>query len=210
MNEHFDDAHRTLEQRALRNVRGLVDKLEAEERSRNTVAAKWAIALVLVIVAAGVIVALTVGMDSSPREIVIAPGQSVASNAPPPSGPPEVPGLRRAFVGSDKEARFASYVQQYSRKIESFGKSNYPREARGVDATVQVTAAIRSDGSVQSVQVNKSSGNPALDAAASRLVTSAQPFDEFSVHSLYDLDILHITKTFTFTKGTTANQGKSK
>lgn len=53
MNMPTDDARRELEQRALRNVRGLVDKVEtqdmADKRSERRMIARFAIGVVVVI-----------------------------------------------------------------------------------------------------------------------------------------------------------------
>ena len=55
MNTPTDDAQRDLEQRALRNVRGLVDKVESQEladkRSERRMIARFAIGIVVVVAA---------------------------------------------------------------------------------------------------------------------------------------------------------------
>jgi protein TonB len=190
MSEHLDDAQRILEQRALRNVRGLVDKLEAEERERSAAGKQFAFTVLLVILAIVIVVILsTYTYRPAPSTVV------VQSSTPSPIVPG---GLRRAFVGSGKGTPFAAYVDEFSRRVELVTNSNYPSTIRGVHGTVKLTAAIRSDGSLERVEVNRSSGNPILDATAVGLVTSAQPFQAFAAYSLTDVDILHITRTLTF------------
>ena len=61
--------------------------------------------------------------------------------------------------------------------------------------------SIRADGSVENVEVNRSSGQRVLDAAAVKIVEMAAPFAPFPPDIRRDTDILHITRTWTFTKG---------
>lgn len=51
MSQPDDHAQRDLEKRALRNVRGLVDKMEDRDRADNKAAARIAVVLVVVAVA---------------------------------------------------------------------------------------------------------------------------------------------------------------
>jgi len=61
--------------------------------------------------------------------------------------------------------------------------------------------SIRADGSLEAVEVNKSSGSRILDAAAVKIVEMAAPYAAFPPDVRRDTDILHITRTWTFTKG---------
>ena len=61
--------------------------------------------------------------------------------------------------------------------------------------------SIRADGSVEGVDVSKSSGHRILDAAASKIVEMAAPYASFPPDIRRDTDILHITRTWSFTKG---------
>ena len=49
--------------------------------------------------------------------------------------------------------------------------------------------------------MNRSSGHKVLDQAAIRIVRLASPFERFPTNIKSDTDILHITRTWTFTKG---------
>ena len=68
MNAPSDDAQRDLEQRALRNVRGLVDKVEgqdlADKRSERRLLKGLAIGAVVLCVVLGVLFAYTAGKQS--------------------------------------------------------------------------------------------------------------------------------------------------
>jgi protein TonB len=110
---------------------------------------------------------------------------------------------KRKFVGARaQEYRFAQYVDNWRLKIERIGNLNYPSEAkaRRLYGSLQLTVAIKADGEVESVEVNRSSGHKVLDQAAIRIVRLASPFDRFPDAIRSDTDILHITRTWTFTR----------
>jgi protein TonB len=110
---------------------------------------------------------------------------------------------KRQFVGARaSEYRFAQYVDKWRQKIERVGNLNYPEEAKAkkIYGSLQLTVAIKADGEVESVEVNRSSGYKVLDQAAIRIVRLASPFDRFPQNIRVDTDILHITRTWTFTR----------
>ena len=110
---------------------------------------------------------------------------------------------KRKFVGARaSEYRFAQYVDNWRLKIERIGNLNYPEEAktRKLYGSLQLTVAIKADGEVESVEINRSSGHKVLDQAAIRIVRLASPFDRFPQNIRVDTDILHITRTWTFTR----------
>jgi protein TonB len=109
---------------------------------------------------------------------------------------------RRRFVGArTQEYRFARYIEDWRQKIERVGELNYPQAARDqkLSGHVLVTVAIRADGSVEHVNIDRPSGNKVLDEAARRIVQLAAPFASFSTDIAKDVDVLHITRTWTFT-----------
>ena len=111
---------------------------------------------------------------------------------------------KRKFVGARaSEYRFAQYVDNWRLKIERVGNLNYPQEAkaRKLYGSLQLTVAIKADGEVESVEVSRSSGHKVIDQAAIRIVRLAAPFDRFPSNIRTDTDILHITRTWTFTRG---------
>ena len=75
------------------------------------------------------------------------------------------------------------------------------QKARRIYGSLQMTVAIKADGEVEGVEINRSSGHKVLDQAAIRIVRLASPFDRFPANIKADTDILHITRTWTFTKG---------
>ena len=110
---------------------------------------------------------------------------------------------KRQFVGARaSESRFALYVDNWRQKIERVGNLNYPQEARQrkIYGSLQITVAIKANGEIESVEINRRSGHKVLDDAALRIVRLASPFEPFPPNIRVDTDILHITRTWTFTK----------
>ena len=116
---------------------------------------------------------------------------------------------RKQFLGARvPEPRFAAYLKEWVARIEQIGNVNYPAEARGrIYGKVRLTAYIRADGSIENVQIEKSSGSVVLDLAALRIVQVASPFAPFPPEISRDTDILVITRTWTFARGTDSNDG---
>ena len=111
---------------------------------------------------------------------------------------------KRRFVGARaEEYRFARYVEDWRLKIERVGNLNYPEAARALKlyGSLLLTVSIRADGGIESVSVNRSSGHRVLDAAAVHIVEMSAPFAIFPPDIKRDTDILHITRTWTFTRG---------
>lgn len=111
---------------------------------------------------------------------------------------------KRRFVGARaQEYRFARYVEDWRLKVERIGNMNYPEAARAnrLYGSLVLTVSIRSDGTVENVAVNKSSGHRILDAAAVKIVEMGGPYSAFPPDIRRDTDILEITRTWTFAKG---------
>jgi len=110
---------------------------------------------------------------------------------------------RKRFIGARAtEYRFAQYEEDWRAKVERLGTLNYPAEARGkLYGNLRLTVTIRPDGSVESVELDRSSGLKVLDAAAFRIVRMAAPFAEFPADIRKDTDLLVITRTWFFGQG---------
>jgi len=111
---------------------------------------------------------------------------------------------KRKFIGARaEEYRFATYVDNWRQKVERVGNLNYPAEARArkIYGSLLLTVSIKADGEVETVEVERSSGHKLLDQAAVRIVRLSAPFDRFPDNIRRDTDIIHITRTWTFTRG---------
>jgi protein TonB len=110
---------------------------------------------------------------------------------------------RKKFIGANaREYRFAQYEEDWRVKVERVGTLNYPAEARGKHyGHLRLTVTIRPDGSVDSVELDRSSGLKVLDAAAFKIVQMASPFAAFPADIRRDTDLLVITRTWFFGQG---------
>lgn len=109
---------------------------------------------------------------------------------------------KRKFIGArTQEYRFARYVEDWRAKVEKVGNLNYPEAAKQqkLRGHLQLTVSIRADGSVEKIEINRSSGHKVLDAAAQRIVELAAPYAPLSEDIRADTDILTITRTWIFT-----------
>jgi TonB family protein len=61
--------------------------------------------------------------------------------------------------------------------------------------------ALRRDGSVESVQIRRSSGVPAIDDAVRRIVMMLSPFDPIPADIAEDYDVVEIDRVWTFSSG---------
>ncbi len=111
---------------------------------------------------------------------------------------------KRRFVGARaEEYRFARYVEDWRLKVERVGNMNYPEAARSqkLYGSLLLTVSIRADGSDRDgrgEQVVRAShprrgGGEASSRCRRRMRRSRR--------TSRDTDILHITRTWTFTKG---------
>jgi protein TonB len=110
---------------------------------------------------------------------------------------------RKRFIGARaQEYRFAQYEEEWRAKIERLGTLHYPAQARGrLYGNLRLTVTIRPDGSVDSVELDRSSGLKVLDDAAFRIVRMAEPFATFPPEIRRDTDLLVITRTWFFGQG---------
>lgn len=110
---------------------------------------------------------------------------------------------RRRFVGArTQEYRFARYIEDWRIKVERVGTLNYPQAARDqkIYGSLQLTVSIIADGTVENVEINRSSGQKILDEAALRIVRLGAPYSAFPPNISRDTDVLSITRTWTFTR----------
>jgi len=108
---------------------------------------------------------------------------------------------RREFISANtREYEFASYMSAWVSKVERVGNLNYPTElrARKLHGDLVLTVGIRHNGTVESIDVRRSSGIPEIDQAAIRIVRLAAPYAPLPDNIAERVDILHITRTWQF------------
>ena len=110
---------------------------------------------------------------------------------------------RKRFIGARaSEYRFALYEEGWRSKVERVGTLNYPAEARGkIYGSLRLTVTLRPDGTIDSVEIDRSSGLKILDEAAFRILQLAAPFAAFPAEISKDTDLLVITRTWFFAQG---------
>lgn len=110
---------------------------------------------------------------------------------------------KRKFIGARaKEYKYALYVEAWRQKVEKVGNLNYPEEAKNLKmyGQLQLTVSIKADGYIEAIELNRSSGHKVLDDAAKRIVRLGEPYARFPDDVRNEIDILSITRTWTFTK----------
>ena len=114
---------------------------------------------------------------------------------------------KRKFISaSTREYEYAQYLRAWVSKVERIGTLNYPDDARrrGLGGRLVMTVAVRRDGTVEEIVLNRPSGLGVLDQAASRIVRLAEPFPPLP-QTAENIDILHITRTWDFQNGEVAS-----
>lgn len=94
----------------------------------------------------------------------------------------------------------AQYVKDWERKVEHIGNMNYPAIAarKNFSATLTMDVGINPDGRIYNMRITKSSGYPALDEAAKRIVRMSAPFPALPSDLLKELNVLVITRKWKF------------
>jgi len=110
------------------------------------------------------------------------------------------PRTRRLTATSTRRSSDALYMNQWLRKIESIGNTNYPIEAKkqNINGKLRLLVAVRSDGTIHQLKVLESSGHKVLDDAAKNIVRLASPFAPFSEEMRKDAEVLEIIRTWQF------------
>ena len=111
---------------------------------------------------------------------------------------------RRRFISANtREYEFATYMASWVAKVERVGNLNYPLELkqRNIAGDLLMTVGVNVDGSVESINIQRSSGIAELDQAAMRIVRLAAPFSPLPEDISAQLDVLHITRTWRFSSG---------
>jgi protein TonB len=104
---------------------------------------------------------------------------------------------------SAKSAPEAAFVKTWVEKVERIGNQIYPEKARShnLSGSTILHVLINQDGSLESIQIGSSSGEPILDTAALESIKRAAPFKPFPAEMRNDYDQLMITRTWVFQRG---------
>ncbi|MGB0513239.1 MAG: energy transducer TonB [Wenzhouxiangellaceae bacterium] len=129
--------------------------------------------------------------------------QTLVQSAPDPLAREQVLPRRprRKFITANtREHLYAAYMRSWVAKVERVGNMNYPEQARrrNLEGSLVLSVDVLPDGSIERVQVLRSSGYELLDDAAVRIVRLSAPFSELPPDILSETDILTITRTWQF------------
>lgn len=108
---------------------------------------------------------------------------------------------RREHISANtKEYEFASYMSAWVAKVERVGNLNYPAELRQrkLHGDLVLSVGIHQNGSIESIEVMRSSGIQEIDDAARNIVQMASPYAPLPDNIRDRVDILHITRTWRF------------
>ena len=111
---------------------------------------------------------------------------------------------KREFISANtKQYEFASYMSAWVSKVERVGNLNYPSDLRRkkLHGDLVLTVGIFQNGTVESIDVKRSSGIAEIDEAAIRIVQMAAPYSPLPDNITERVDILHITRTWRFETG---------
>lgn len=112
--------------------------------------------------------------------------------------------VKYATTVSNHRYLAAQYVQDWENKVEHMGNLNYPEAARHKKEAQILTmdVGINPDGSIYSLRITRSSGNPELDEAAKRIVRMSAPFAALPTELLQEVNVLIITRVWKFSDET--------
>ena len=97
----------------------------------------------------------------------------------------------------------APYVSNWKQRVERIGTLNFPRELRidGLTGDPLIAVTILPDGSLDQIELLRSSGHVPLDQAAMTVLTRASPFDAFPPEVQENYELLTIRMNFEFRGG---------
>jgi len=107
---------------------------------------------------------------------------------------------RKRISANTREYEYASYMNAWVAKVERVGNLNYPPELREkkLHGDLILSVGIYQNGSVESIEVLRSSGIPEIDNAAKNIVRIAGPYAPLPDNIRKNVDILHIVRTWRF------------
>lgn len=98
---------------------------------------------------------------------------------------------------------FAIYEEAWRTRVEQIGNQNYPPELKGkIYGKLRLTVYIKYDGSIEDIEIDRTSGSSVLDRAAVRVLRMSAPFSPFPSEVRKKVDILAITRTWVFSRDT--------
>lgn len=109
---------------------------------------------------------------------------------------------KRKFISANsQEYVYAGYMAAWVERVQRVGNLNMEEVMRRrLEGNPVLTVAIRRDGSVEGIEIIRSSGNALLDDTARLSVQLSAPFAPLP-QSTEEVDVLHITRTWQYAAG---------
>jgi TolA protein len=113
---------------------------------------------------------------------------------------PEEDTRRRSIFGMvDHDVVVDAYIRGWRNKIERNGSLNYSQSSKDLAReNPVVTVAIRSDGSVEDIVINRTSGRQDLDEAVKRIVRINAPYGKFPENLARKYPVIEIRRVWSF------------
>lgn len=110
------------------------------------------------------------------------------------------PRIRRLTAVSARAAVDAAYLADWRSRVESVGNQYYPEASLryGIYGSLEMLVTVRKDGSLEDIDILRSSGYAVLDEAAMRIVRLAAPYSPFPDELRATTDKLEIVRTWQF------------
>lgn len=108
---------------------------------------------------------------------------------------------KRKFLSpSTSQHGAAKYLNDWRKKVEAVGNSNYPAKAKakGLSGSMIIDVSIHQDGRIERIDIRVPSPHKLLNDAAIRFIRDAAPYDEFPDELKNEYDIIHITRSYHF------------
>ncbi len=107
---------------------------------------------------------------------------------------------RKQISANTRQYEFAAYMSAWVAKVERVGNLNYPVELRQkkLHGDLVLSVGIHQNGSIESIEVKRSSGIREIDDAARNIVQLAGPYAPLPDDIAKQVDILQIVRTWRF------------
>ncbi|MGC8697029.1 MAG: energy transducer TonB [Halothiobacillus sp.] len=112
--------------------------------------------------------------------------------------------LKTGYMTSkSQDGPIGAYLSSWKRQVEQYGNAHYPQNLaeQALSGQLILDVTIDKHGHILNIAIRQSSGNPAIDAAARRLVQLASPYAPFPAAMAAQFDQIIITRTWAFSSG---------
>lgn len=106
---------------------------------------------------------------------------------------------RTIFGGAEDDIVLKMYIDSWRQAVErNAGLDELPLSKNQAHGDSLVTVAVRSDGSIESISINQSSGQPELDAAVRRIAQLSERHTAFPPDLRRRYDVIEIRRVWNF------------